>query len=86
MTHIDAAIYLVPLPLLAALAWITARDEADRRSLARVIVFGLLGLAPTAILGTWDVWYAPGTITTTSVQGCTRCTSFSQPPPCSPRW
>ncbi len=60
MTHIDAAIYLVPLPPLAALALITARVRDDRRSIARLIGFGFLGLAPTAILGTLDVWYRAG--------------------------
>ncbi len=55
MTHIDAVIYLAPLPLFAALGWLTARDRRDRGSLAPVIAFGLLGVIPTAALGTIDV-------------------------------
>jgi hypothetical protein len=55
MTHIDAVIYLAPLPLFAALGWLTARDHQDRRSLAPVIAFGLLGVIPVGVLGTFDV-------------------------------
>jgi hypothetical protein len=60
MTHIDAVIYLAPLPLFAALGWLTARDRSDRRSLAPVIAFGLLGVIPTAALGTIDVLVRSG--------------------------
>jgi hypothetical protein len=60
MTHIDAVIYLAPLPLMAALAWVTARDRRERRSLAPVIVLGLLGVVPTAVLGTVDVLVRSG--------------------------
>jgi hypothetical protein len=55
MTHIDSVIYLVPLLPLAVLGWLTTRDKADRRSLVPVIGAGLLGLLPTAALGTFDV-------------------------------
>jgi hypothetical protein len=55
MTHIDAVIYLAPLPLLAAVAWLTARNRRARRSLAPVIGFGLLGVVPPALLGTIDI-------------------------------
>jgi hypothetical protein len=60
MTHIDAVIYLAPLPLFAALGWLTARDRRDRKSLAPVIAFGLLGVIPTAVLGTIDVLVRSG--------------------------
>jgi hypothetical protein len=55
MTHIDSVIYLVPLLPLAVLGWLTARDREDRRSLVPVIGTGLLGVIPTAVLGTFDV-------------------------------
>ena len=55
MTHIDAVIYLAPLPLFAALGWLTARDRRGRRSLVRVLAFGLAGVIPAAVLGTLDV-------------------------------
>lgn len=60
MTHIDAVIYLAPLPLFAALGWVTARERSDRKSLAPVIVLGLLGVVPTAALGTIDVLVRSG--------------------------
>ena len=54
MTRIDAVIYLVPLPLLAAVGWLAA-SERDRRRVAAVIAGVAVGVLPTAILGTIDI-------------------------------
>ena len=55
MTHIDAAIYLLPLPILGALGWLAAGARGERKGLAGVYTAFVLGVAPTAILGTLDV-------------------------------
>jgi hypothetical protein len=55
MTHIDAVVYLVPLPLLGALFWLTAKSSSERRSLLRLFAATLIGLVPPAVLGTFDV-------------------------------
>ena len=55
MTHIDAAIYLLPLPLLGALGWLAASARGERKGLAGVYAAFVLGVVPTAILGTLDV-------------------------------
>jgi hypothetical protein len=54
MTRIDAVIYLIPLPLLAAVGWLAA-DEAGRRRLKAIYLAVVGGVLPTAILGTIDV-------------------------------
>jgi hypothetical protein len=55
MTRIDAVAYLVPLPLLAAVAWLATRSADDRRSLLRLYAALVVGVLPPAILGTIDV-------------------------------
>ncbi len=55
MTRIDAVAYLVPLPLLAAVAWLATRSADDRKSLLRVYAALVAGVLPPAILGTIDV-------------------------------
>lgn len=54
MTRIDAVIYLVPLPLLAAVGWL-ATNESERRRLLAVMAAVAAGVLPTAILGTVDI-------------------------------
>lgn len=54
MTRIDAVVYLIPLPLLAAVGWLAAGDSGRRR--LRGIYFAVVcGVLPTAIVGTIDV-------------------------------
>jgi hypothetical protein len=55
MTHIDAVVYLAPLPLLGALAWLAGRSRADRRELLPVLAAVLVGIVPPALIGTFDV-------------------------------
>jgi hypothetical protein len=55
MTHIDAAIYLVPLPILGALGWLAASARGERKGLAGVYAAFVLGVAPPAVLGTLDL-------------------------------
>jgi hypothetical protein len=55
MTRIDAVAYLVPLPLLAAVAWLASRSADDRKSLLRLYAALVAGVLPPAILGTIDV-------------------------------
>ena len=55
MTRIDAPAYLIPLPLLAAVAWLATSSPADRRSLARLFGALAVGVVPPALLGTIDV-------------------------------
>jgi hypothetical protein len=54
MTRIDGVAYLIPLPLLAAVGWLACRAE-DRPTLLRLYTAVLIGILPTAILGTVDV-------------------------------
>ena len=54
MTRIDALVYVVPLPLVAALAWL-AEQPARRRRLAAVIGAFVAGLVPPVILGSFDL-------------------------------
>jgi hypothetical protein len=61
MTRIDAVAYLIPLPLLAAAGWLAARSAEDRRSLIRVYAAVIVGVVPTAVLGTIDVQRRAGT-------------------------
>ena len=55
MTHIDAIIYLAPLPILCAIGWLISRRWSHRRPLAGPIGWGLLGVVPPAVLATFDV-------------------------------
>ncbi len=55
MTRIDAVAYLVPLPLLAAAAWLATRSADDRKSLLRLYAALVAGVLPPAILGPIDV-------------------------------
>ena len=55
MTHIDAVVYLIPLPVLAAIAWVAAKPATEHRSLLRVFAAVLIGVVPPALLGTYDV-------------------------------
>lgn len=55
MSRIDAPVYLIPVPLLAALAWVAATDAAGRRNVARISGAVLLGAVPVTVLGLYDV-------------------------------
>ena len=55
MTHVDAIIYLVPLPVLGAVGWIAARRRGDGRGLLALYSCVALGAVPLAVLGTVDV-------------------------------
>jgi hypothetical protein len=55
MSRIDAPIYLIPLPLLAALTWLSVKSVAERGWLVRMYGVFLLGAVPVAVLGTIDV-------------------------------
>jgi hypothetical protein len=61
LSRIDAPVYLIPLPVLAALAWLSAKSVGDRRWLARMFGVFLLGAFPVAILGAVDVVKLAGT-------------------------
>jgi hypothetical protein len=61
LSRIDAPVYLVPLPVLAALAWLSAGSAAKRRWLARMFGVFLIGAVPVAVLGTVDVIKLAGT-------------------------
>jgi hypothetical protein len=61
LSRIDAPVYLVPLPFLGALAWLSARSVADRRWLARMFGVFLIGAVPVAMLATVDVAKLAGT-------------------------
>jgi hypothetical protein len=54
MSRIDAPIYLVPLPLLAALTWVSIPSRAKRGMLLRLYGLFLVGAVPVAVLGTLD--------------------------------
>jgi hypothetical protein len=55
MSRIDAPIYLIPLPLLAALVWVIAPSAKERRELAKMYGAFVLGAVPVAVLATIDV-------------------------------
>lgn len=55
MSRIDAPMYLLPLPLLAALTWLTTPSGIKRRMLLRLYGLFLVGAIPVAVLGTLDV-------------------------------
>jgi hypothetical protein len=55
MSRIDAPMYLVPLPLLAALTWLATPSGTKRRVLLRLYGLFLVGAIPVAVLGILDV-------------------------------
>ena len=55
MSRVDAPVYLIPLPLVAAVAWVSLRSSEDRHFLARMAGAVLLGAAPVSVLGLIDV-------------------------------
>jgi hypothetical protein len=56
MGRVDAIVYLIPLPVIAAAALVaTRRSVADRRRALAVVGGVTLGLVPPALLGTYDV-------------------------------
>ncbi len=55
MTHVDAVIYLVPLPLLAAISWLAAGRAGDRQGLPALYSAVAVGAIPLAALGTFDI-------------------------------
>lgn len=55
MGRIDGLIYLLPLPLLAAVVFVAASDAPRRRKLGQLFGGVALGAAPVAIVGTVDV-------------------------------
>jgi hypothetical protein len=61
MSRIDAPMYLVPLPVLAALTWLSTPSGARRRMLLRLYVYFLVGAIPVAVLATLDVQIRGGT-------------------------
>ncbi len=61
LSRIDTIVYLIPLPILAALAWLSTKTPADRRFLAKMFGVFLIGVAPVAVLGTFDVVTLAGT-------------------------
>jgi hypothetical protein len=61
LSRIDAPVYLIPLPILAALAWLSAKSAAERRWLARMFGVVVLGAVPVALLGSVDVVKLAGT-------------------------
>ncbi len=61
MCHIDAPVYLIPLPILGALAWLSADPGPDRRGLARVMAAFVAGAIPVVVLGLYDLMNRAGT-------------------------
>lgn len=55
LSRVDASVYLIPLPILGALALLAARSPADRRHLLKMHLGLLIGAVPVAVLGTRDV-------------------------------
>lgn len=55
MSRIDAPVYLIPLPIVAALGWLVTRAGADRRRLGLVYGAFLVGAVPVAVLALIDV-------------------------------
>ncbi|HEX4491661.1 MAG TPA: hypothetical protein VH914_10680 [Acidimicrobiia bacterium] len=55
MTRIDGVAYLVFVPLLAAVGWISRADDAKRRQLLPMYAAVLVGIVPPVALGTLDV-------------------------------
>lgn len=55
LSRVDASVYLIPLPMVAALALLAARAPVDRRHLLKMHLGVLIGAVPVAALGTLDV-------------------------------
>lgn len=60
LSRVDALVYLVPLPALAALALLTARSGRDRRFVLKMCGVVVLGGLPMTLIGTLDVVYRAG--------------------------
>lgn len=60
MSRIDAPIYLIPIPFLAALAWAADPSPARRRQRFGVYGAALAGAVPVALLGTYDIQHRAG--------------------------
>jgi hypothetical protein len=60
LSRIDGLVYLIPLPVLGAMAWLAARPGEDRRFLLRMYAVLLAGAVPPAILGLVDVVHHAG--------------------------
>jgi hypothetical protein len=60
MSRIDAPMYLVPLPLLAGLTWLSTPPGTKRRFLLRLYGLFLVGAIPVAVLATFDVQVRAG--------------------------
>lgn len=61
MGRVDALVYLIPLPLVGAVAWIAAGTQHSGRSVGRVITGVACGAVPLAVLGTIDARTRAGT-------------------------
>lgn len=57
MAHIDSFAFLLPLPLLAALAWLVDRQRVGTRRMLKLFGCFFAGVVLTAGLGTFDVRY-----------------------------
>jgi len=55
LSRVDALVYLIPLPMVAALVLLAARSRAEQRQLRRLHLAVLIGVVPVALLGTLDV-------------------------------
>lgn len=55
MTHVDAVAYLIPIPILGAVAWLNSGSAAERWRLLRLFGAVTAGIVPPAVLGTFDV-------------------------------
>ena len=57
LSRVDALVYLIPLPFLAAMVFVAARTSVERRFLWRMYVLVALAAAPMIALGTVDLMY-----------------------------
>jgi hypothetical protein len=55
LSRVDAFAYLIPLPVLGAVALLMAKSRAERRQVSRMHLGLLVGAVPIALLGTFDV-------------------------------
>jgi hypothetical protein len=60
LSRVDALVYLIPLPMLAAVTLLAARSREDKRFLWRMYGVVLLGAIPMTVLGTIDLIYRTG--------------------------
>lgn len=60
LSRVDALVYLVPLPTLAAMALLAARSGRDRRFLLKLYAVVALGALPMTLIGTFDVMFRAG--------------------------